>query len=98
MAFIFGIDLGWMMLLGDMVWMPWTSTRNKIESGLHFILSLKRERVLIMTAETESKRDFLVHLARYGVARRVGTIFSQSGKVAVFQSSAKWAEYSAQQQ
>lgn len=54
-------------------WFPWASPRNKIEHGVNLINILKEKGLVLVIARMETK-DFLVHVAKHGVLRRVGTI------------------------
>lgn len=75
------------MWIGDFLWFPWASPRNKIESAVHFFNQLRKECTVIGFAEPEVI-DFFEHICRYGVMRRAGTVFDmfREGAMAVFQT------------
>ena len=52
-------------------WMPWASTRNKIECALHFFNEIKEKHNLVFPVEPRNV-DFFEHFMRYGVLRRIG--------------------------
>ncbi len=60
------------MILGDMIWFPWASLRNKIESAVNFFNEARREIPMVEYARMKDKRFFEM-IARHGIMRRVGT-------------------------
>lgn len=75
------------LLIGDTVWFPWASDRNKIESMVKLINELRKEHKLLGMIHPRDK-DFFVYVAKHGIIRRVGTIydFNPEGPMAMFQS------------
>ena len=66
--------LGPMLWLGDAVWFPWTSSRNKYESVVNILNELRRHYVAVFTCTLKDKK-FYENVARHGVIRRVGTLY-----------------------
>lgn len=76
------------VVLADLVyWFPWASPRNKIEGAVHFFNQMRRDWVVLGIFDM-SDVPFLDHICRYGVMRRVGTIFDldKDGPLAAFQT------------
>jgi hypothetical protein len=71
----------------DAEWFPWATTRNKLEGSIRAILTLRDLSPFLIWAN-ESQTEFLTHVARYGVLRRMGKfINTKTGKnMATFQS------------
>lgn len=65
-------------------WFPWVSDRNKIEGLVKAVLELREIKPLLIWSKEETK-DFFVHVAKYGIIRRVGTFHSDE-KYSIFQS------------
>lgn len=63
------------MIVGDMLWFPWASPRNKIESAVYFFNRIRREIAMVEYANEEAK-PFFEMIAAHGVVRRVGTSFN----------------------
>lgn len=72
---------------GDFTWFPWASPRNKLESTVHFMNQMRREWLVLGFADMGTV-PFFEHVCRYGVLRRVGTVFDMliEGPTAVFQT------------
>jgi hypothetical protein len=60
------------MVLDRLVWFPWASTRNRIESAVNFFVKVRHEIPMIGFARPEDEA-FFVALLRHGMLRRVGT-------------------------
>ena len=75
------------MWVGDFIWFPWASPRNRLEATVHFLNQMRREHAILGFAEPESI-EFFEHVCRYGVLRRAGTVFDmlQEGPMGVFQT------------
>lgn len=75
------------MIIGDMVWMPWASRRNKVESAVNFFNEARKEMAFMEYAEAKYK-SFFEMIARHGVMRRVGTTYNVSSNesVAIFET------------
>ena len=60
------------MIIGDMLWMPWASKRNKIEAAVHFFNTIRADIPMVEYANLEAK-PFFEMIAKHGIMRRVGT-------------------------
>ncbi len=69
-----GKIMGPVLWLGDAIWFPWTSSRNKYESMVNMFNEIRRKYVALFTC-TMKDRDFYDAVARHGVIRRVGTLY-----------------------
>ena len=63
------------MIVGDMVWFPWATGRNKIETAVHFFNEMRNDLPFMEFAAPEHK-DFFVTIAKHGIMRRVGTSYN----------------------
>lgn len=72
---------------GDFTWFPWASKRNKLECAVHFLNQMRKE-WLVLGFSDMGAVPFFEHVCRYGVLRRVGTVFDMliEGPTAVFQT------------
>lgn len=75
---------------GDYTWFPWASNRNRLETAVHFGNQIRKEWVMIGFVDMVNVHLF-EHVCRYGVGRRVGTLFdlddsANAGPIAVFQT------------
>jgi hypothetical protein len=79
------------MVIGDIIWFPWASRRNKIESAVNFFNRMRNEIPMIDYAHGETNKRFFEVLASHGVVRRIGTTFNvvKGEPVAVFETRAK---------
>jgi hypothetical protein len=77
------------MVVGDMLWMPWATTRNKIESAVHFFNEVRKEYPMVQYACAEEKR-FFETIAKHGIMRRVGTSYNvyRDGATTIFETRA----------
>lgn len=75
------------MNIGHILWFPWASARNKIESIVNFFSVIRHEVKMMQYANLTNKRLFEV-IARHGVMRRVGTSYNvfTDGPAAVFET------------
>lgn len=74
------------IIIGDMLWFPWASRRNKLESTVNFINEVRKEVALMEYASMEDQR-FFEHICKYGIMRRVGTSYViGDGPAAVFET------------
>lgn len=64
------------MIVGDLVWFPWASTRNKIESAVNFFTKIRNEIPMVDYSHGEANKKFFEMLCRHGIMRRVGTMFN----------------------
>lgn len=76
------------MIIGDIVWFPWASARNKIESAVNFFNRMRNEIPMVDYAHGETNKKFWEMLARHGIVRRIGTTFNvvKGEPVAVFET------------
>lgn len=63
------------MIIGDMLWFPWASPRNKIESAVYFFNRIRHEIQMVEYANEDAK-PFFEMIAKHGVVRRVGTSYN----------------------
>lgn len=78
-----------LLMLGEIIWFPWASVRNKLEAALTFFNGL-RDEMVVMEWAPHSERKSWEHICRYGIMRRVGTVYGMGNEaVAVFQTKAR---------
>lgn len=88
-GFVLGEVRRKLMMMGEIVWFPWASTRNKLEAALTFFNGL-RDELVIMEWSPHSERRSWEHICRYGIMRRVGTVYGMANEpMAVFQTKAR---------
>ena len=63
------------MIVGDMIWFPWSSPRNRIESAVCFFHRIRHEIAMVEYAEERFKRFFEM-ICQHGVMRRIGTSYN----------------------
>lgn len=79
-------SIGEIVFMGDVIWFPWASVRNKLESALNLIEASRGENTILDFAD-ETDQPFYVRLCKYGSARRIGTLYTLDGKkIAQYQS------------
>jgi hypothetical protein len=61
------------MIVGDMIWFPWATARNKIESAVAFFSRIRNEIPMVEYASEQHKRFFEM-ICQHGVMRRIGTM------------------------
>lgn len=66
-----GIGAAWMLVDG-VVWFPWASTRNKVESTVSFFRAIHYEVPMMGFARSRDRKMYEI-CADHGVMRRVGT-------------------------
>ena len=81
------------MIIGDIVWCPWASARNKIESAVHFFDRIRNQIPMVGYAHGETDKRFFEMIAKHGVMRRVGTTFNvvHGQPTAVFETRGEFA-------
>lgn len=76
------------MIIGDIVWCPWATARNKIEAAVYFFSRIRNEIPMMDYAAGDVNKKFMEMLARHGIMRRIGTTFNlvKGEPVAVFET------------
>lgn len=64
------------MIVGDIVWCPWATKRNKVESAVGFFSQIRNTIPMVDYAHGDVNKKFFEMLARHGVMRRIGTTFN----------------------
>lgn len=59
-------------------WFPWATARNKVECGLRFFNTVRREMCCLVYAPP-TEREYYTQMCRYGVLRRVGRALDYFG-------------------
>ncbi len=79
------------MILGDVVWFPWASDRNKIESSVGFFSKIRKEIPMMGYAHGDTDRKFFECLCKHAIMQRVGTTFNviRGKAVAIFETMAR---------
>jgi hypothetical protein len=75
-------------VIGDIIWFPWATRRNIVESAVNFFNVARREASFIDYAHGPTNRRFFEMLAQHGIMRRVGTTYSivRNEPVAIFET------------
>ena len=78
------------LVVGDIVWFPWSSPRQRIESAVNFFNEARKEIAFMEYARKQDKRFFEM-IAKHGIMRRVGTSHNiyPDGPATVFETR-KW--------
>jgi hypothetical protein len=61
------------MLLGDMVWFPWASPRNRVAAAVNFFNAIRDQIPMMDMGVLPKDHRFFDVLCAHGVMRRVGT-------------------------
>jgi len=61
------------MIIGDIVWFPWASPRNRIEAAVNFFNIMRKQIPMMDYAHGDENRRFFEMMAKHGIVRRVGT-------------------------
>ena len=61
------------MIIGDIVWFPWASARNKIEAAVNFFSIMRKKIPMMDFAHGDENQRFFEMMAKHGIVRRVGT-------------------------
>ena len=64
------------MIVGDLVWCPWATVRNKIEAAVYFFSRIRKEIPMMDYAYGPTNQRFFEMLARHGIMRRIGITFN----------------------
>lgn len=84
-GFALGVNFGPCVLPGDFTWFPWASERNRLEGIVALLVEIQKEAVGLSWTKPEEKRLW-EHIAKYGVIRRVGTVFDLGEPLAMWQT------------
>jgi len=78
------------MIIGDIIWCPWATKRNKLECAVNFFNATRKEIPMMDYAHGETNQRFFETMAMHGVMRRVGTTFNvvKGEAVAIFETRA----------
>lgn len=63
------------MIVGEMIWFPWATARNKIESAVNFFNEMRDELPFMEYAEPENK-EFFELMCKHSIMHRVGTSYN----------------------
>lgn len=63
-----GVFVGPVMIVGDMIWMPWASKRNIYESAVNFIDEM-RQKIMVMDFAAYKDRKFFDSISRIGIMK-----------------------------
>ena len=79
------------MIIGDIIWCPWATKRNKIESAINFFNIVRKQIPMMDYSHGEENIRFFEMIAKHGIMRRVGTTFNvvQGEPTAIFETRAK---------
>lgn len=64
------------MIVGDIVWFPWATARNKIECGVCFFNRVRHEIPMMDYAHGETNKRFFETMCKHGIMRRIGVTFN----------------------
>lgn len=76
------------MVEAHVVWMPWTTARNRIEGAIRYINDIRKvpniwggkpDRLIALFAVEGEDKVLMTHICRYGILRRVGTLEDAAG-------------------
>ena len=69
------VEIAPYMILNVMLWLPWATARNRIESAVNFFNQI-RNHIPMMGFAREKDKKFYVTMMRHGIMRQVGTSFN----------------------
>lgn len=84
-GFTFASSVGPFLFLGDAIWLPNASPRNKIEHATNLLNILRKETKAMFTCE-QKDNDYYLHIARHGIIRRVGHITGMDKPMILWES------------
>lgn len=75
------------MIVGDIIWFPWATPRNRIECAVKFFSEIRKTIPMVEYAN-EKARPFFEMMAKHGIIRRVGTMHNvyKEEKTTVFET------------
>jgi hypothetical protein len=76
------------MIVGDIVWFPWSTPRNRIEAAVNFVNVIRKSVPLMDYAYGDNNKRFWNMVAKHGLVQRVGTTFNvvKGEPVAIFET------------
>lgn len=85
MVIVFGIKTADFIHIDDVVFMPWATVRNKLESVLKFLCVIKKQHILTMKNDYQESK-FFHRLMDYKVIKQAGTIYTEEGRFPFYQT------------
>lgn len=78
------------MIIGDIVWFPWATRRNRVEAAVNFFNTIRGTIPMVDYAAGDTNRRFFEMICQHGVMRRVGTTHNvvKGEPVAIFETRA----------
>lgn len=64
------------MIIGDIVWFPWASARNKVEAAVNFFNTMRKQIPMMDYSHGEQTIRFFEMMCKHGIMRRVGTTYN----------------------
>jgi hypothetical protein len=64
------------MIVADIVWFPWASARNRIETAVYFFCTLRSSTPMLVCGRNDLDKRFFETICAHGVMRRTGTTFN----------------------
>lgn len=76
------------MIIGDIVWFPWASPRNRLEAAVNFFNTIRKQIPMMDYAHGEVNRRFFDTMCKHGIMRRAGTTLNvvKDEPVAIFET------------
>ena len=92
LAIIFGRDTSGGIFVGDMVWFPKATRRQRLETITAFLETLRAETSLLLSTPYEGRAVY-EKMRDWRILRRVGTLYdADGGRMPMYQSIAKKRE------
>jgi hypothetical protein len=73
------------MILEKLIWLPWSSARNRVESAVNFF-NIIRNQIPMMTFVREPEKKFVEMLMKHGIMRRIGTSHTVVNDAGVYET------------
>ena len=67
----FGLDCYRFIVIGDLIWLPWASARQRMETMTKLVMETGKLKTTHFYC-SEKDKDIGVHMCRQGIARRIG--------------------------
>lgn len=85
-GFVFGSLAGNTLTLTRIIPMPWSTPRQRLQGFVTWLNAIRRQ-YLVFQFSKRSEQKFFVHMCKYAVMSRVGTVLEMADEpVALFQS------------